>query len=337
MSSLCAVARATPVTRASAKAVSDRASERRAVVAHPKRAFPSVIARPLDGVDAAIQRRGDGIVARARKGTLADTLDGDGGKKKKKDKKAVGGGATSGGSDSMAGSLEPQFAGRGSSSTASKANAAREKNWIEVGNVNIDFKEKPIKPLVLANGNFILVQWEDLIFCADCNSTAYQFPLVDGEIFFGVNGPAIRVPLDGTEYDLTTGDVITWCPKNNVIRTALGTLKGAADPIPLPVYPARVEADGTVLTNFVDKVERKKGFSNDAAGPIEGGKGVEIAARKDARVVTDSSAAERVNSVDAKSSEGESSVSPALLVALGFVALAAVYLQVSGGGDVPAP
>ena len=43
------------------------------------------------------------------------------------------------------------------------------------------------------------------MFCTACNSTAFSYPLIDGELFFGPAGPAIRVPLDGTEYDLTTG------------------------------------------------------------------------------------------------------------------------------------
>ena len=42
-----------------------------------------------------------------------------------------------------------------------------------------------------------------------------------------------------------------WCPKNNPVRMMLGALKAAADPIPLPVYPVKIEADGTVYTNFV--------------------------------------------------------------------------------------
>ena len=42
-------------------------------------------------------------------------------------------------------------------------------------------------------------------------------------------GPAIRVPLDGTEYDLTTGAVITWCPGGgNPVKAVLGALKKAA-------------------------------------------------------------------------------------------------------------
>ena len=317
------------VTRASARAQNsaDRIAERRAVAARPGRASGPQVAPRLT------PRRGADVVPRARKGMLADTLDGDG-KKKKKDKKAKKAaktaGSGTGGSDSIAGSLEPAFAGSKPSTRPSG------KNWIEVGNVTADFKTKPIKPLVLANGNFILVKWEDLVFCADCNSTAYQYPLIDGELFFGAGGPAIRSPLDGTEYDLTTGAVITWCPKNNPIRKALGTLKAAAEPVPLPVYPTRMEADGSVLTNFVDKVEVKTGFSNDAAGSMQGGKGVEIAVKAEDGSGADDAAPATSPASPAPPAE-ENAVSPAILVGIGLVALATVYLQVSSGGDVPAP
>ena len=335
MSSLSSVAPV--VTRASAQTQpsTDRVAERRAVAARSSRASgpqaaPRLAPRSADSARAQ-PRRGARVVPRARKGMLADTLDGEGKKKKKKkDKKAAkaktAAPGSGGGSDSIAGSLEPAFAG----STASKKPAG--KNWIEVGNLAADFKEKPIKPLVLANGNFVLVKWEDLVFCADCNSTAYQYPLIDGELFFGAGGPAIRVPLDGTEYDLTTGEVITWCPKNNPIRSALGALKSAAEPVPLPVYPVRVEADGSIMTNFVDKVEVKKGFSNDAASAMQGGKGVEIAVKAE-----DGSGAEPAPAPATARAEEESAVSPVVLVGIGLVVLATAYLQVSAGGDVPAP
>jgi hypothetical protein len=51
-------------------------------------------------------------------------------------------------------------------------------------------------------------------------------------------------------------DVIQWCPKNNPVRAMLGSLKGNVDPVPLPVYPVRVEADGTILIIFVKPEEK---------------------------------------------------------------------------------
>ena len=41
----------------------------------------------------------------------------------------------------------------------------------------------------------------------------------------GDGGPAAEVPLDGTVYDLETGKVLVWCPKNNPLRFVLGSLK----------------------------------------------------------------------------------------------------------------
>ena len=41
----------------------------------------------------------------------------------------------------------------------------------------------------------------------------------------GEDGPAAEVPLDGTVYDLETGKVLVWCPKNNPLRFVLGSLK----------------------------------------------------------------------------------------------------------------
>ena len=47
-----------------------------------------------------------------------------------------------------------------------------------------------------------------------------------GIVWGSGNGePAVEVPLDGTVYDLDTGRVLEWCPKNNPIRMLLGSLK----------------------------------------------------------------------------------------------------------------
>ena len=47
--------------------------------------------------------------------------------------------------------------------------------------------------------------------------------------------------LDGTVYDLATGKVMSWCPKNNPVRSLLGALKDKTEPTDLPVYPTKVE------------------------------------------------------------------------------------------------
>ena len=51
-------------------------------------------------------------------------------------------------------------------------------------------------------------------------------PIVTGvSVCAGEGGPAAEVPLDGTVYDLETGKVLVWCPKNNPLRFVLGSLK----------------------------------------------------------------------------------------------------------------
>lgn len=58
------------------------------------------------------------------------------------------------------------------------------------------------------------------------------------------------MPLDGTVYDLESGDVLQWCPKNTPVRSLLGALKSKVDPIPLKVYPAQVTEDGDIYVTF---------------------------------------------------------------------------------------
>jgi nitrite reductase/ring-hydroxylating ferredoxin subunit len=181
-------------------------------------------------------RRGDDVVRRAGKrrgiGQILDdefNENAEGGKKERKSKRVADGGA--------------QF-------DASAAKMGGNEKWIKVGNVN-ELEEKPIKALLLANGNFCMVKYGTMVFITACNSTAYQYPLIDGELFEGPSGAAIRSPLDGTSYDLATGDVIEWCPQDNMMRKFLGGLKKAVTPIPLPVYPTKIDKDGDVFTYFI--------------------------------------------------------------------------------------
>lgn len=99
----------------------------------------------------ALRGRAALLVAHGRKGMLGKTIDGDDGKskkdKKKKDKAEKG-------SDSLAGSMEPGFAGKSSGGSGGEGGGggSAKGNWLTVGNVKEDFTEKPIKALVLANG-----------------------------------------------------------------------------------------------------------------------------------------------------------------------------------------
>lgn len=143
----------TTTTRCNARAASRCRSTVRHRQPHPSSSVPAPARVKGWGSDAAASdtvqgesrghRRGELLVSRGRKGMLGQTLDGEeGGKKAKKDKAAK-----KKGSDSLAGSLEPGFAG-----SKSTGGSGGKGSWLSVGNVKEDFNEKPIKALVLANG-----------------------------------------------------------------------------------------------------------------------------------------------------------------------------------------
>ena len=144
-----------------------------------------------------------------------------------------------------------------------------------------DFEQgKQAKPVILANNQAVIVWLIDgAVYCTDANSTAFQFPLVDGKISSrrsrcssldatmgrsllstalatgficctGASGPTVEVPLDGTVYDLATGEVLEWVPKNNPIRAVLNTLKSSAKPEPLKVYPVEKDDSGRIYVNI---------------------------------------------------------------------------------------
>ena len=91
------------------------------------------------------------------------------------------------------------------------------------------------------------------VYASAANGTAYQYPLVDAEVVTpapaGAAGPVVRSALDGTSYELATGRVLEWCPKEDAplsFRNLLAGLKQAATPVDLPVYKTRVAASGAV-------------------------------------------------------------------------------------------
>lgn len=102
-------------------------------------------------------------------------------------------------------------------------------------------KDKSVVMLYNVNGE---------VYCSDANSTAFKFPLTHAKIVKGESGPAVEVPLDGTIYDLETGKVLEWCPKNNLIRKVLGSIKSNQNPKKLKVYPAQVDGDGNISVKF---------------------------------------------------------------------------------------
>jgi len=129
----------------------------------------------------------------------------------------------------------------------STSTASDEQGWFQVPDVSFEstFVSKPIKAVILNTGKAIcLFKVDSIVYCSDANSTAYQYPLADASIIQLKNGqPAVEVKLDGTVYELKTGKVVSWCPKNSLVRNVLGSLKDKSEPVDLPVYPVDVRGD----------------------------------------------------------------------------------------------
>ena len=132
------------------------------------------------------------------------------------------------------------------------SNAESAEDWIEVPDVDAvnSFLSKPIKPIIFSTGRAICLykvpevaissDSSKQFYCSDANSTSFKYPLADANILGLKSGPAVEVKLCGTVYDLATGQVLSWCPKNNPLRSVLGSLKDKTQPEPLPVYPVKV-------------------------------------------------------------------------------------------------
>ncbi|DBA96892.1 TPA: hypothetical protein ACH3X3_013047 [Trebouxia sp. C0006] len=139
-----------------------------------------------------------------------------------------------------------------SGKTGSKKNKRKlDANWISVGSLAEFPGDRPTRAVVLKDKSVVMLYNVDGdVYCSDANSTAFKFPLTHAKIVKGETGPAVEVPLDGTIYDLETGKVLEWCPKNNLIRKVLGSIKSNQNPKKLKVYPAQVDDDGNISVKF---------------------------------------------------------------------------------------
>lgn len=133
--------------------------------------------------------------------------------------------------------------------------AASADGWAVAGKSSELFTlERPNRAVILPSGIKLCVyKFGNKVFASDLESTAYQFPLFDAKVFEDRGRMVAEVPFDGTQYDLTTGAVIKWCPREggNLLRGVLGALKSNQPPIPLKVYPVKVAADGTVSVKLL--------------------------------------------------------------------------------------
>ena len=151
---------------------------------------------------------------------------------------------------------KPSPADAAAAAAAGAAPSISGSGWANVGKVDDLFTvEKPSRPIVLAGGVKLCVyKLGGRVYASDLESTAYKFPLFDGRLSLDAKGrPVVEVPLDGTKYDLSSGQVLEWCPTEGQgpVRAVLGALKSKQPPINLKVYPTRIEADGSLLVKLI--------------------------------------------------------------------------------------
>ena len=88
-------------------------------------------------------------------------------------------------------------------------------------------------PFFFGDRGYTLLNVDGELHCIEANSTAWGYPTIDVKVLRdrGSAGLAVEVPLDGTVYDLVTGEVLEWCPSDGgdgmggLLRKGLAVLK----------------------------------------------------------------------------------------------------------------
>lgn len=124
--------------------------------------------------------------------------------------------------------------------------------WYNVADASEFQDGKMIKSVIMPGNKQAICVYrlpDGRVYCSDANSTAFEFPLSNAKVITDDGSPKIEVPLDGTVYELETGKVVRWCPKNNPVRLVLGSLKGNAPVKNLQVYSAQEDEEGRIFVN----------------------------------------------------------------------------------------
>ena len=88
------------------------------------------------------------------------------------------------------------------------------------------------------------------LYATSAFSPAFDYPLLDAELELQAGGTtSVRSRLDGSLFDLASGKVQEWCPKEESpfsLRNLFATLKEKAPPVNLKVFQARADSRGNV-------------------------------------------------------------------------------------------
>lgn len=124
--------------------------------------------------------------------------------------------------------------------------------WYQVADRSDFDGGKQIKTVIMPGNKQAIAVYRvnSEVFCSDAESTAFKFPVSDAKIMSSDGSLQIEVPFDGTRYNLRDGQVTKWCPQNNPLRFILGSIKKNVKPIPLKMYDASENSDGTILVKL---------------------------------------------------------------------------------------
>ncbi|KAK9822950.1 hypothetical protein WJX74_008206 [Apatococcus lobatus] len=125
----------------------------------------------------------------------------------------------------------------------------KEEGWETAARLSDFPADRPTKPLFLDDGTAIMLYRavDGNVYCTNANSTAFQFPLTNARIMQREGKNVIESALDGTVYDLESGKVLEWCPRNNLLRQLTGALKGNQPSVDIKTYPTMVDDNGVVF------------------------------------------------------------------------------------------
>jgi 3-phenylpropionate/trans-cinnamate dioxygenase ferredoxin subunit len=105
--------------------------------------------------------------------------------------------------------------------------------WVEVAGID-ELEEGKMKAVTAAGRELVLARAGSTYYAADNRCPHMGGKLAQGEL----NGTIITCPLHGSQFDLSSGEVVRWLRKSGLLEKLSKSLK---PPRPLTTYNLKVE------------------------------------------------------------------------------------------------
>lgn len=108
-------------------------------------------------------------------------------------------------------------------------------------------------PLILGSRSVMLWWAGGRVYCTAAASPPWSFPLVDAQLSVVDGRPAVRSTLDGSLFDLQSGEALEWCPREEAafsFRNLLSAAKAKEPKQRLPIYALRQALSGDLEVFF---------------------------------------------------------------------------------------